>query len=184
VSARLAGISWSPPGAFHDDFLVKADKNPNTQGLRLQGLAPDGAVDQLLAAADLRTLVLHRADLATWQGAGAALERVPYLVVLDTDLRETAEYANVVLPIGTYAESDGTFTNHAGRVQRFRPAVKAPGAARPGWEVLGALLVALGVETRFGSAEAVFAALAAECPPFSGLGYEALGTQGGPAAAG
>src|SRR5439155_1302083 len=28
VSARLAGISWSPPGAFHDDFLVKADKNP------------------------------------------------------------------------------------------------------------------------------------------------------------
>src|SRR5205814_1505367 len=87
---------------------------------------------------------------ATWQGAGAALERVPYLVVLDTDLRETAEYANVVLPIGTYAESDGTFTNHAGRVQRFRPAVKPPGGARPGWEVLGALLVALGVETRFG----------------------------------
>src|SRR5207253_2710125 len=126
VSARVAGISWSPPGAFHDDFLVKADKNPNTQGLRLQGLAPDGALDQLLAAADLRTLVLHRADLATWQGAGAALERVPYLVVLDTDLRETAEYANVVLPIGTYAESDGTVTNHAGRVQRFRQAVKPP----------------------------------------------------------
>src|SRR5207248_1582712 len=129
VSARLAGISWSPPGAFHDDFLVKADKNPNTHGLRLQGLAPDGAVDELLGAADLRTLVLHRADLATWQGAGAALERVPYLVVLDTDLRETAEYANVVLPIGTYAESDGTFTNHAGRVQRFRPAVKPPRGA-------------------------------------------------------
>src|SRR3989441_13146771 len=63
VNARVAGISWSPPGAFHDDFLVKADKNPNTQGLGLQGLAPDGAVDQLLAAADLRTLVLHRADL-------------------------------------------------------------------------------------------------------------------------
>src|SRR3989449_6462800 len=43
VRARVAGISWSPPEAFHDDFLVKADKNPNTQGLRLQGLAPDGA---------------------------------------------------------------------------------------------------------------------------------------------
>src|SRR5206468_7706043 len=130
-SARLAGIVWSLPGDYRDDVLVKAEKNPNTQGLRLQGLTPDGAVGELLAAADLCTLVLHRADLAAWQGAGAALERVPYLVVLDTDLRETAEYANVVLPIGTYAESDGTFTNHAGRVQRFRPAVKAPGAARP-----------------------------------------------------
>ena len=182
VSARVAGISWSPPGAFHDDFLVKADKNPNTQGLRLQGLAPDGAVDQLLAAADLRTLVLHRADLAAWQGAGAALERLPYLVVLDTDLRETAEYANVVLPVGTYAESDGTFTNHAGRVQRFRPAVKPPGGARPGWEALGALLAALGVETRFGSAEAVFAALAAECPPWAGMSYATLATLGQPAA--
>src|SRR5205814_2217743 len=141
-----------------------------TQGLRLQGLAPDGALDQLLAAADLRTLVLHRADLATWQGAGAALERVPYLVVLDTDLRETAEYANVVLPIGTYAESDGTFTNHAGRVQRVRPAVKPPGGARPGWEALGALLAALDERIRFDGAEAVFAALAAECPPFDGRG--------------
>src|SRR5205807_2232171 len=113
VNARVAGISWSPPGAFHDDFLVKADKNPNTQGLRLQGLAPDGAVGELVAAAGegtLRTLVLHPADLVAWRDAAAAraaLERVPYPVVLDTDFRATAQYANVVLPIGTYAESGG-----------------------------------------------------------------------------
>src|SRR5438876_3791705 len=188
VSARVAGISWSPPGAFHDDFLLKADKNPNTQGLRLQGLTPDGAVDALVAAAGegtLRTLVLHRADLVAWHDAAAvraALERVPYLVVLDTDLRETAEYANVVLPIGTYAESDGTFTNHAGRVQLLRPAVKPPGEARPGWEALGALLAALGAEPRFDSAEAVFAGLAAECPPLAGMSYDTLGTLGQPAA--
>ena len=182
VGARVAGISWSPPGAFHDDFLIKADKNPNTEGLRLQGLAPDGAVDELLAAPDLRTLVLHREDLAAWRGASATLERVPYLVVLDTDLRETAEYADVVLPIGTYAESDGTFTNHAGRVQRFRAAVEPPGEARPGWEALGALLAALDGGIRFDGAEAVFAALATECPPFAGLGYDALGAQGRPAA--
>jgi len=182
VGARVAGISWSPPGAFHDAFLVKADKNPNTQGLRLQGLTPDGKVDELLAATDLRTLVLHRADLAAWRDAGAALERLPYLIVLDTHLCATAEYANVVLPIGTYAESDGTFTNHAGRVQRFRPAVKPPGEARPGWEALGALLAALDGRMHFDGAEAVFTALAADCPPFDGLGYDALGTQGRPAA--
>ncbi|TMB02827.1 MAG: formate dehydrogenase subunit alpha, partial [Deltaproteobacteria bacterium] len=79
-------------------------------------------------------------------------------------------------------ESDGTFTNHAGRVQRFRPAVKPPGGARPGWEALGALLAALDERIRFDGAEAVFAALAAECPPFDGLGYDALGSQGRPAA--
>src|SRR5439155_1050243 len=50
LGARLVAASWWPPGAFHDDFLVKADKNPNTAGLRLQGLAPDG-LDELVAAA-------------------------------------------------------------------------------------------------------------------------------------
>jgi len=67
-------------------------------------------------------------------------------------------------------------------VQRFRPAVKPPGGARPGWEALGALLAALGVETRFDSAEAVFAALTAECPPLAGMSYATLATLGQPAA--
>jgi len=182
VSARVAGVSWSPPGAFHDDFLVKADKNPNTRGLRLQGLSHDGAADELLAAADLRTLILHRADLVAWRGAGSALERVPYLVVLDTDLCETAQYANVVLPVGTYAESDGTFTNHAGRVQRFRQAVPPPGEARAGWEALGALLAAVDGGIRFDDAEAVFTELAAECRPMNGMSYASLGTLGQPTA--
>ncbi len=185
AGARLAGISWSPPGAFHDDFLVKADKNPNTQGLRLQGVALDGAADELLAAArdgSIRTLVLHRADLAAWRDAGSALERVPYLIVIDTDRSETAQYANVVLPVATYAESDGTFANHAGRVQRFRRAVMPPGEAKAGWDALGAVLGALGGGVRFDGPEAVFAALAAECGALNGMSYAALGALGQPVA--
>src|SRR2546425_2846387 len=188
VNARVAGISWSPPGAFHDDFLVKADKNPNTEGLRLQGLAPDGALDELLQAADagrLVALVLHRADLTAWGDAAAvraALERVPCLVVLDADRREVSEYADVVLPIATYAESEGTFTNHAGRVQRFRAAVGPPGEARPGWFVLGELVARVTGGVPFASAEAVFAALAGECAAFRGLTYSTLGSEGRPAA--
>src|SRR6267142_2084596 len=79
--------------------------------------ACDGAVDALIAAAargELAALVLHRTDLTAWRDGDAvraALERVPYLVVLDTDQRESAQFADTVLPIGTYAESDGTFTN-------------------------------------------------------------------------
>ncbi len=144
---------------------MKADKNPNTQGLRLQGLAPDGAVDELIAAVSqgaLRTLVLHRADLAEWQNAGGLLERVPYLIVLDTHFCATAEFANVVLPVATYAESDGTFTNHAGRVQRLRQAVQPAGDARAGWQVLDELLSALGGKIRWAAAEAVFGELRAE----------------------
>jgi NADH-quinone oxidoreductase subunit G len=184
LGARVAGVSWSPPGAFHDDFLVKADKNPNTEGLRLQGLSPDGAVDELLAVAgrgDIGALVVHRADLTAWRDAGtvrAVLEGVPYLVVLDTDRRDSAQFADTILPIATYAETDGTFTNHAGRVQRFHAAVAPPGEARPGWMVVSELLSLVGGPQAIASAEAAFSALAAECPAFTGLDYASLGGEG------
>jgi NADH-quinone oxidoreductase subunit G len=183
LGARIAGIAWSPPDAYHDDFLIKADKNPNTRGLILQGLGPDTA-DGLLAAAErgeLQALVLHRVDLTTWRDAPtvrAALERVPFLVVLDSVQREVAQYADTILPLATYAESDGTFTNAGGRVQRFRAAVVPAGDARAGWRVVGELAAALGGEAPPATAEAVFGALAAEGGPFRGLAYETLGTLG------
>jgi NADH-quinone oxidoreductase subunit G len=190
LGARTAGISWSPPDAFHDDFLIKADKNPNTQGLTLQGLAPDGAVDALLAAAaagELRALVLHRVDLLRWRDAQVtrqALERVPFLVVLDTDQHEPAQFADTVLPIAAYTESDGTFTNHKRRVQLLRAAVRPPGEARAGWLCLAELLARLTSAPPLDSAAAVFAALAADCPAYSGLDYTSLGAGGAAARVG
>jgi predicted molibdopterin-dependent oxidoreductase YjgC len=105
------------------------------------------------------------------------------VVVLDAEQRETAEYGNVVLPIGTHAEGDGTFTNHAGRVQRFRRAVALPGEVREGWAVLADLLARLSGEPALANAEAVFAALAAEGRAFRDLSFQQLGDQGAPAAA-
>jgi NADH-quinone oxidoreductase subunit G len=190
LGARLAGLAWSPSDADHDDFLIKADKNPNTRGLALQGVDLDGQADALLAAAaggTLGALVLHRVDATAWYGerVRAALERVPFLVVLDSDQREVAQFANVILPLATHAECEGTFTNHAGRVQHFAVAVTPPGEARPGWQVLADLLGLVAPdapEGRAKSAADVFAALAATSAPFRGMTYAALGTLGLPAA--
>ena len=185
LGATVAGMSWSPADAYHDDFLIKADKNPNTQGLVHQGLQSDAAaVERLLAGIDagtVKALVLVRTDLTRWidtTRARQALERVPYLIVLDSDGREAAQYANVVLPIGTYAESDGTFTNHAGRVQHFHQAVTPAGQAREGWRVLGELLASVSGVPAAVSAASLFDALAAEGGAFGGLDYERLGGQG------
>jgi hypothetical protein len=41
------------------------------------------------------------------------------------------EDAHFVLPVTTFAEQEGTFTNFEGRVQRFWPALQAPPLARP-----------------------------------------------------
>jgi predicted molibdopterin-dependent oxidoreductase YjgC len=189
LGATVGGIAWSPPDAFHDDFLIKADKNPNTQGLLRQGLESEAVgVERLIAGVDagtVKALVLVRTDLTRWidePRARQALERVPYLVVLDSNGCEAAQYANVVLPIGTYAEGDGTFTNHAGRVQRFRQAVMPAGQAREGWSVLGDLLASVTGAPAPASAANVFEALAGEGGAFAGLDYERVGGHGAMAA--
>jgi NADH-quinone oxidoreductase subunit G len=184
VGAVAAGLSWSPPGSTGDAFLVKADRNPNTTGLGWLGLAPGEALEAVLAgleAGRIRVLVLHRTDLVTWGGAERMrqmLERAPYVVVLDTHASETAHYANLVLPIGTYAEVDGTFANHAGRVQRLRAAVAPPGHARPGWDVLRELLGRVEPGLTLGDPGAVFAAAASEVAALAGISYDALGVHG------
>ena len=57
--------------------------------------------------------------------------------------------ADLLLPIGTYAETSGTFVNCEGCWQSFTGIANPVGAARPGWKVLrvlGNLLDAEGFE--------------------------------------
>ena len=51
-----------------------------------------------------------------------------------------ASAAHFTLPVTTFAEQEGTFTNHEGRVQQFLPGLDAPGSARPASEILLALM--------------------------------------------
>jgi len=63
------------------------------------------------------------------------------------------ELAHVMLPLASYTESDGSYVNCAGTLQRANAAVPPPGSARPGWKILRVLGNYLGLEgfeyTRF-----------------------------------
>ena len=52
---------------------------------------------------------------------------------------ELLDVADVLLPIGTFAETAGTFVNAEGRWQSFDAAADLDGDARPGWRVLRVL---------------------------------------------
>jgi NADH-quinone oxidoreductase subunit G len=52
---------------------------------------------------------------------------------------ELLEVAHVLLPIGTFAETSGTYVNLEGRWQDFTGAAQPVGQARPGWKVLRVL---------------------------------------------
>jgi NADH-quinone oxidoreductase subunit G len=63
------------------------------------------------------------------------------LVVMLTPYATEAmrKFAHVLLPIGTFAETSGTFVNAEGRWQSFLGAVQPVGESRPGWKVLRVL---------------------------------------------
>jgi predicted molibdopterin-dependent oxidoreductase YjgC len=92
------------------------------------------------------------AVLPMGQRAMGALGRIEFLVVLDAFLTPTAQMAHVVLPISSFAETDGTITNMEGRVQRLHVATEPPGEARPGWQVLAELCAKFGVGASYRSA--------------------------------
>jgi NADH-quinone oxidoreductase subunit G len=56
------------------------------------------------------------------------------------------ETAHLQLPIGTFAETAGTFVNCEGRWQSFSGIAKPVGEARPGWKVLRVLGNLLGID--------------------------------------
>jgi assimilatory nitrate reductase catalytic subunit len=81
--------------------------------------------------------------------ARAALERLPFLCVIDFFMSETARYADVVLPGSLQEEEEGTTTSAEGRVVRVRAAVTPPGNARTDTWILLELARRLGRVEKF-----------------------------------
>jgi predicted molibdopterin-dependent oxidoreductase YjgC len=112
-------------------------------------------------------------DLPARYGANAEL-----MVVLGQRLTPPVHHASLVLPVCSFAEQEGTFTNVQGRVQRFWPAVQPPPLARPAWQVLSVLLAGLGEPAPVANAGSAFLRVGELYEEFAGLTYAQLGPQG------
>src|SRR6202035_3136312 len=76
----------------------------------------------------------------------AALASAELVVAVTTHLPESLRaVVHVVLPIGSFAETSGTYVNAEGRWQSWAGAAKLPGESRPGWKVLRVLANLLNV---------------------------------------
>ncbi|WP_019342741.1 nitrate reductase [Stutzerimonas stutzeri] len=65
-----------------------------------------------------------------------ALAGCPFVVVQEAfSTTETCHYADLLLPAASWGEKDGTVTNSERRVSHVRPAIAAPGEARPDWSI-------------------------------------------------
>jgi NADH-quinone oxidoreductase subunit G len=87
----------------------------------------------------------------------AALKQAELVVVMSPFEHAAAlDYAHVMLPIGPFTETAGTFINMEGTVQSFAGCVQPLGEARPAWKVLRVLGNVLGLSGfEYSSADAV-----------------------------
>jgi predicted molibdopterin-dependent oxidoreductase YjgC len=75
-------------------------------------------------------------------------------------------------------ETDGTFTNVTGHVQRVRQAFPSPAEVRAGWVALGDLGRQCGIQREYASAAAVFDEIGGSGGAFAGLSFVGLGPHG------
>ncbi|MDI3406296.1 molybdopterin oxidoreductase family protein [Streptomyces cavernicola] len=112
------------------------------------------------------------------------LRSLDFLAVADVVLSETAELADVVLPVTQWAEETGTTTNLEGRVLLRRRAITPPAGVRTDLFVLHELAARLGVEKGFPTdPEEVFEELrrasAGGPADYSGITYRRLAEEDG-----
>jgi NADH-quinone oxidoreductase subunit G len=113
----------------------------NSFGLALMGARPLSEALRMAEDGEAHTIVIMENDLYRQIPAKLVddfLQSAEHVVVLDHLANQTTEKADLLLPAGTFAESDGTLISNEGRAQRFFP-VFAPreGDVRESWRWLG-----------------------------------------------
>ncbi|MBM3319065.1 MAG: (2Fe-2S)-binding protein [Candidatus Eisenbacteria bacterium] len=138
--AALVGGSFRKPWEG-DRILKRPDRNPNRKGMEILGLSGD--LEGALRKAPDCVLVVEN-DLLGDRPDLADLLRGKKLIALASNRDATAEKAALRIPVCTYAETEGSWTNFEGRTQAFHPVLKAVGESRPVFRVLEGIARALG----------------------------------------
>ena len=205
LATKLGAITDSVPRIGEgDSLLVNADKNPNTNGARLNGICFTEMGINLAKIANgieqgsIKTLIVFGEELLKRSVASEQLRekettsevveehpitaellaKVETLIVSDILPGETARAAHYVLPGCAHVEKRGSFTNTKGRVQKFMQAIQPPGDARPEWEFLHELVFNVTGQNGSKSIEGLFNQMAREVPAFNGLTWAGLGDTG------
>jgi len=112
----IGGKPIAKPGAAVAELIARPP-----QGLLLVGVEPD-------------------LDCADGNQAIVAMEKAGFVLALSPFLADSLlEHADVILPMGTFAETSGTFVNAAGEWQSFGGVAQPVAESRPGWKILRVL---------------------------------------------
>ena len=138
------------------------------------GLTAPAALEGMVAGTVKAAMVIGDSPLFTAE-AIHALSHTEFLVVQDLFLNDLAQSADVVLPMTSFAEDDGTVTNLDRWVQSRNAAIEAPGEAQPSTYTFAELARRMGA-SNFGNGEpaSVLAEIASTIPAYAAINMDAL----------
>ncbi len=179
-------IDTVPRGGEPDGYLIAADRNPNTNGVKLVlGLDnPGSQLDEIRKGIEqgrIKALLCLQENLVVDGDFSAELlGKLDFLLTSYPLANPTADAADVILPGACWAEKTGTMINVTGRLQRLNKAVDGPGQTLEPWEIVRDLIQATGGGNGIYSTTDIFKQLAEEVSEFSGLTWGQIGDLGLP----
>jgi NADH-quinone oxidoreductase subunit G len=187
LGARVTAMVPTRPG-YSDDFLIKADRHPNTLGASLLGLSDLGAPDAASMVAEalqdggrIDALWVFGHDLTKIVDDRTLDElsrKLRLFVFSGTNEHPGASVGHWVLPTAAYVEKDGTFVNCHGRIQRVGRAFPPLPDSREDWRLLLDIGRQLNQPLPWRSPEEIFRGMAQADGPLAGLSYKAIGSEG------
>ncbi len=158
------------------NLALRRERAPNGDGARLVGYT--AAWGHALSACSGAALVLVL-DAALDDAEAVQVARAGAVVGFLTVDDERFAAAEVVLPVTTVAEENGTFVNRDGRAQRYMQARTAPGMSRPIWWAAAAVWERGGAGRAAPATPAeAFARLSERVPVLGGVTSSDLGLTG------
>jgi NADH-quinone oxidoreductase subunit G len=149
IAAELARMSGASFGLLAEGanaagaWLAGVIPHRQSGGMRLEvesGLDARGMLEHAQRAYLLVGAIEPSVDMADPALAERALTSAACVVAVTpfvTD--ELKKFAHVLLPMGSFAETSGTYVSLEGRWQSQTGVSKPPGEARPGWKILRVL---------------------------------------------
>lgn len=137
LGGRLIWSGTDEDPGFADSILKRADRNPNTAGVRLLSEEKMGEEEGRIGWLILDSL--NQAELLRLVSS-----RPAWTILLASNLPIGQRWADLILPKSTYAEQEGSFIN---RDQIFQPVSRTFDPlynSHPAWEMAGRLASALG----------------------------------------
>ncbi len=196
-----------------DDLLIREDKSPNKTGAKLASKVLKSSIDFAsvvdgIKSHKIRAVYMLEDDLAGFSDElKEMLGKLDLLIVHAHNFNETTELADIIFPVSTYAEKNGTFVNYQGRAQRLKPAVATLKVDRaldnlemsrwdkfgtkydrwaqgrkvdvePTWKVLQEFSKVTGLNLHYNMAEDIFGEITKSVSEFANLDYDVIGENG------